>query len=113
MDARVGTRSQLPLVDHVFSRWLTKKTFRKQLYSEAHKFHCRELRDLLYLLPNGDVVRCGLDHKPVGNLREKSFDQIWYGDEIKAFRQKVDDCPGCLQASVQIMSRLYGGCITA
>ena len=25
MHARVGTRSQLPLVDHVFSRWLTKK----------------------------------------------------------------------------------------
>jgi MoaA/NifB/PqqE/SkfB family radical SAM enzyme len=113
MDARVGTRSQLPLIDHVFSRWITRKTFQKQLYGEAQRFHCRELRDLLYLLPNGDVVRCGLDHKPVGNLREKSFDQIWYGEEIKAFRKKVDDCPGCLQASVQIMSRLYGGCITA
>ena len=97
-DARVGTKSQLPVVDHVISRWLTRKTFRKQLYQEAHRFHCRELRDLLYFLPDGSVVRCGLDHRPVGNVREKSFDDIWFGSEIAEFRKRVDDCPGCLQA---------------
>ena len=110
-DARVGTKSQLPAIDHLISRWLTRKTFRKQLYQEAHKFHCRELRDLLYLLPDGNVVRCGLDHRPVGNVRDRSFDDIWFGSEIEAYRKRVDDCPGCLQASVQILSRLYGGCI--
>ena len=110
-DARVGTKSQLPAIDHLISRWLTRKTFRKQLYQEAHQFHCRELRDLLYLLPDGNVVRCGLDHRPAGNVREKSFDQIWFGDVIAVFRKRVDDCPGCLQASVQILSRLYGGCV--
>ena len=113
MDSRVGTRTQLPGVDHVLSRLVTKRTFRKQLYQEAHRFHCRELRDLLYLLPNGDVVRCGLDHRPVGNLRQQRFDDIWFGDAVREFRQRVDDCPGCLQASVQILSRLYGGCVFA
>lgn len=110
-DARVGTKSQLPAIDHLVSRWLTRKTFRKQLYQEAHQFHCRELRDLLYLLPDGNVVRCGLDHRPAGNVREKSFEEIWFGDDIAVFRKRVDDCPGCLQASVQILSRLYGGCV--
>jgi len=110
-DNRVGTRTQLPVIDHIVSRLVTRRTFRKQLYQEAHRFHCRELRDLLYFLPNGDIVRCGLDHRPAGNIREKSFDDIWFGSEIKAFRKRVDDCPGCLQASVQIMSRLYGGCL--
>ncbi len=112
-DSRVGTRRQLPFVDSLVSRFVTHKTFEKQLNGDIQSFHCRELRDLLYLLPNGDVVRCGLDHRPAGNLRDQTFDQIWFGDDVKAFRQRVDDCPGCLQASVQILSRLYGGCLVA
>lgn len=110
---RVGTKSQLPLVDHLISRFITKNTFEKHLTGDVQKFHCRELKDLLYLLPNGDLVRCGLDHRPIGNVRERAFDDIWYGDGIRQFRQRVDDCPGCLQASVQILSRLYGGCVFA
>jgi MoaA/NifB/PqqE/SkfB family radical SAM enzyme len=93
------------------SRVITKHTFERQLEGDIQRFSCRELRDLLYLLPNGDVVRCGLDHRPVGNLRDSTFDEIWFGEEVKAFRQRVDQCPGCLQASVQILSRLYGGCL--
>jgi len=58
-------------------------------------------------LPNGDVVRCGMDHRPVGNVRQQSFDDIWFGSAIAAFRRRVDDCPGCMQSSVQIMSRIY------
>lgn len=110
-DARAGTRRQLPMVDHLVSRFVTKKTFAQQLHGDIQRFHCRELRDLLYLLPDGNVVRCGLDHTPIGNVREQSFDDIWFGQAIQPFRKKVEDCPGCLQASVQIMSRLYGGCL--
>ena len=72
-----------------------------------------ELKDLIYLLPNGNLVRCGMDHEPIGNLREQSFDEIWYGDAMNAYRDKVTNCPGCMQSSVQIMSRVYGGCLTA
>jgi MoaA/NifB/PqqE/SkfB family radical SAM enzyme len=111
VNARAGTRTQLPLIDHVYSRLVTKRTFRKQLYEGSHRFTCRELRDLIYVKPNGEIVRCGLDHKTVGNLRTTAFEDIWFGNDIEAFRKKVDDCPGCLQASVQILSRLYGGCI--
>ena len=108
---KVGTRTQLPMLDHLVSRFITRDTFVKQLQGDSQAFHCRELKDLLYLLPHGDLVRCGLDHRPIGNVREKAFDDIWYGDDIKLFRKRVEDCPGCLQASVQILSRLYGGCL--
>lgn len=111
--ARVGTRGQLPGLDRVLGRLITKATYRKHLASEARHFPCRELKDLIYVLPNGDLVRCGLDHEPIGNLGERSFSALWRGDEIKAYRQKVKNCPGCMQASVQIMSRIYGGCLTA
>lgn len=113
MDSRVGTRRELPLVDHLVSRFLTKRTFQHQLHGKATQFPCRELRDLMYVLPNGDVVRCGMDHKPLGNVRAETIQQIWDGPTVAAARKKVDNCPGCLQASIQILSRVYGGCIDA
>ena len=111
--AEVGARGQLPGLDRVLGRWFTKATYKQHLQEEIHTFPCRELKDLLYLLPNGNVVRCGMDHKPIGNVREQTFDQIWFGTAIEPFRKKVDNCPGCMQSSVQIMSRVYGGCIDA
>jgi len=108
-DNRVGTRRELPLVDHLLSKVLASNTYAQQLNGETSSFPCRELRDLIYVLPDGNVVRCGMDHEPIGNLREQSFDDIWFGERMCAFRDKVDNCPGCKQASVQILSRLYGG----
>ena len=112
-DARMGLKGQLPVVDRVLSRFLVDRTFTRQLNGDVKRFTCRELRDLLYMLPNGDVVRCGLDHEKIGNVREQSFHDIWHGQAIRPYRKKVDDCSGCFQASVQIMSRLYGGCLDA
>ncbi len=108
-DSRAGAHGQLHGLDNLLFRLTVKRTFERELSGDIHSFTCRELRDLLYLLPNGDVVRCGLDHRPVGNLRRQSFDEIWFGEDIQAHRCRVDDCPGCLQASVQIMSRAYAG----
>jgi len=112
-DVRAGIRRQLPVMEHLVSRLITRTTLRHQVLEAQRRFPCRELRDLLYLLPNGNVVRCGLDHRPVGNVREQSLDDIWFGDAIKPFRERVQHCPGCMQTSVQILSRLYGGCLAA
>lgn len=107
--ARAGSHGQLSGLDNLLFRLTTRRTFARELEGGIQQFTCRELRDLLYLLPNGDVVRCGLDHRPVGNLRQQRFDQIWFGEAIREHRCRVDACPGCLQASVQIMSRAYAG----
>jgi MoaA/NifB/PqqE/SkfB family radical SAM enzyme len=112
-DARAGTKQELPLIDHLYTRFITENVYSYQLHEDGLSFPCRELRDLLYLLPNGDVVRCGMDHRAIGNLREQTFDAIWFGSGMQVWRDKVDACPGCMQTSVQILSRLYGGCITA
>jgi len=76
-------------------------------------FPCRELRQLIYVLPNGDLVRCGLDHRPAGNLLRDGLPAIWASPARAALRADVDRCPGCLQASVNILSRAYGGCWSA
>jgi len=72
-------------------------------------FPCLELRSLLYLMPSGDIVTCGINHTPVGNLLEQSLESIWFGEKMQAFRRAVDTCPGCFQSSVEIMSRVYSG----
>jgi MoaA/NifB/PqqE/SkfB family radical SAM enzyme len=42
---------------------------------------------------NGDVGVCEI-HKPIGNLRQKSFPEIWNSPEAQQLREKVA-CKGC------------------
>ena len=104
-----GTRRQLPGVDHLLSRLVTGHVFRKEILEDRLDFTCRALRDILYVLPKGEVVRCGIDHRPVGNIRHQRLEEIWHGAPAHQMRQRVDACPGCLQASIHILSRFYTG----
>ena len=105
-----GARSGFNGIEQFFLRAANKVVFRKQARGgEALRFHCRELRDLMYLLPNGDLITCGLNHEPLGNLATGSFEELWYGDRARQFRERVDSCQGCMQGAVEIMSRIYGG----
>ena len=136
VDAKVEVREvNFPLSITCIPEMITKRTFAKQLYEGPHRFTCRELRDLIYVLPNGDVVRCGLDDhmknnticQPQNNYRHLILSRLYGGSFVllnlcdfisnsSAFRKTSTspfpcvrhDCPGCLQASVQILSRLYG-----
>ncbi len=73
------------------------------------RFDCRELSGLVYVLPTGDVVPCGLRPRPVGNLLRQDLAAILSSPEAEAARREVAACPGCYQTSVQLISRLYGG----
>jgi MoaA/NifB/PqqE/SkfB family radical SAM enzyme len=37
---------------------------------------------------NGDVGVCEI-HKPIGNLRESSFPEIWHSEKAKALRASI------------------------
>lgn len=89
---------------------LASRGLRRQLADEVRPFGCRELRELAYVLPSGDVVRCGMDHRPVGNLAHQDLATVWASPAAREARARVDACPGCHQASIEILSRLYGGC---
>ena len=55
---------------------------------------CEMGQDGFFLDPDGDVLACnGMDEKQsMGNLREKSWDDIWNGEAAKAVRQAVKGC---------------------
>ncbi len=109
-DQDVGTKRQLPRIDHAMGRWITGDVFRQEILNGSLRFRCRTLKDILYMLPDGRIIICGVDHSPIGSVREQSVAEIWNGPTARAGRERVAACPGCLQASIHILSRLYGGC---
>ncbi len=58
--------------------------------------------ETLSLQPNGDVYPCAVAYTKVGNFFENTFEEIWNGEELAAFRDGVnnhdklnEDCRQC------------------
>jgi MoaA/NifB/PqqE/SkfB family radical SAM enzyme len=56
---------------------------------------CRMAHDAFFLQPNGDILPCnGMDKPmPFGNLREQTWDEIWYSASAERVRETVRACP--------------------
>lgn len=53
---------------------------------------CKMGYESFFLDPYGEVRPCNVMEESMGNLKEKTFDEIWNGEEAKRVRQKVDNC---------------------
>lgn len=107
---QMQNKKNYPFFERLFLSRTDDRIFEKLLFSEKSlRFRCMELRSLIYVLSNGDIITCGLDHEPVGNLVQEDLSSIWRSNRIKEFRKRVDECPGCLQSAVEILSRMYTG----
>ncbi len=105
-----GARRGFNRLEHWVLRTYNRAVYRKHIAGgTALSFPCAELRQLAYFMPNGDLVTCGINHEPVGNVYREGFARVWYGDRANAHRDRVDACPGCMQGAVEIMSRTYRG----
>ncbi|MFY9779203.1 MAG: radical SAM protein, partial [Candidatus Baltobacteraceae bacterium] len=70
---------------------------------------CVALHAHLRIFPNGDVPTCQFNGKRVGNLREQSFSEIWFGEPAGAGRRWVRACPGCWAECEVLPSAFYTG----
>ncbi len=77
------------------------------------RFACRANRNILYVMPDGSLVTCGIRQEVLGNLMFQSFADIWQSEKMCQARKIVDSCSGCCQYSLKIMSKLYNGEIFA
>jgi len=70
-------------------QWAKIQTINKQ----TQIIPCRAGRISAVVYANGDVSVCEI-HKPLGNLREKSFWEIWYSDAAQRLRESITrkDC---------------------
>jgi len=104
-------RGNMSFIERILLDNFTSKAAQRQLLQNSgkHRFGCRELRNIIYILPDGSLIKCGLRQKPVANLAKEEFNKIWYSSRLDEERNKVDQCPGCPQAAIEIFSRLYLG----
>jgi MoaA/NifB/PqqE/SkfB family radical SAM enzyme len=55
---------------------------------------CEAWTENFFLTPSGDVVPCNGSDEPwvIGNLKEQSWTDIWYGEKAEEIRAKVKFC---------------------
>jgi radical SAM protein with 4Fe4S-binding SPASM domain len=61
---------------------------------------CQALRSTAFLSPEGDVYPCHVYDRPLGNVRERSFAEIWDAAATRAARRDIEAlaCGGCFTA---------------
>ncbi len=100
----------LPMAERVSKRYYLRG-IRNRLLKQGGKPNpkCVALNSHMRLYPNGDVPVCQFNSKTVGNFRKQSFEEIWYGEEIKAQRDWVHNCAGCWAECEVLPSAIYTG----
>jgi MoaA/NifB/PqqE/SkfB family radical SAM enzyme len=76
---------------------------------EEPKPQCIELHNHMRLMPNGDVMTCVYYPNVVGNLRQQTLEQVWYGEAIQPQRRVVKNCPGCWAGCEVKPNAIYTG----
>ena len=58
---------------------------------------CQSLRSTAFISPEGDLYPCHVYDRPLGNLRDRSLDEIWNSPETLAARRDIEKlaCGGC------------------
>ncbi len=112
-----------PLADKVdvnsYNTWLGTQEDRNvgeaKVLSQEGKFEwaCNHPWDELVVSADGRAGLCCLDydlHAPVGDVKEKSIKEIWQGDKIQSYRQKMldlryDDIDVCRDCNAYIYQK--------
>lgn len=53
---------------------------------------CEVGNDVFFMDPRGEIRPCNGMEESMGNIKEKSFEEIWNSPEAKAVREKVKNC---------------------
>jgi len=100
---RAVAESLAALVTELLRSKSPKKWFRayfnhgliRYIYGQPRLLPCDMGSNAFFLDPYGDVLPCnGMDEKlSMGNLHEKTWDEIWHSAQAKAVRAQVKACP--------------------
>lgn len=102
--------ADLPLQNRVSKQYYLRGIANRLLRGEGTPNpKCIALTTHMRLYPNGDVPTCQFNSKTVGNLREQTFREVWFGEEIEGQRDWVRKCPGCWAECEVLPSAVYTG----
>ncbi|ESP62506.1 Radical SAM domain protein [Smithella sp. ME-1] len=88
--------SNINYIWHLVEKFL-REGERKRILKEPGIVNLPCLAGFLYLrlLPNGDIMPCTIFSEPMGNIKEKSFSEIWHSEKADSMRKQVKNCRGC------------------
>ena len=72
-------------------------------------FSCMALFSYFKLLPFGEIIPCTLKSNIIGNIKEKTFSEIWLGNNSQEMRHEVRKCKGCWVECDVVPSVFYSG----
>lgn len=85
--------------NHANPRRLARTYYLRGLYDyvKTHKrpLKCRALKDFFYLDPNGEVFPCNILSDSIGNIKEKSFEELWNLDNTFKLKNHCENCDKC------------------
>ncbi len=66
----------------------------KYIKGEDRPIVCGAAKDFFFLDPYGNIMACNGSDVPwiLGNIRNESFDRVWFGEKATAIREKVLQC---------------------
>jgi len=70
---------------------------------------CVALNSHIRLMPNGKIPTCQFNTRTIGDLREKTFKEIWFDEKAEAQRNWVRRCPGCWAECETLPNAVYTG----
>jgi len=62
------------------------------IYGRKRLLPCEAGTELFYMDPIGEIRPCNGMNETMGNIREKTFEEIWNSEEAKRIREKVARC---------------------
>ena len=81
---------------HLVEKYLLKEQ-RKRILKKTNPVNLPCMAGFLYfrLMPDGNVMPCTMIPHTIGNIKEKSFSEIWFSEKANMIRKQIKNCPGC------------------
>lgn len=110
LDQAMEDLEELPFVERAAKRYYLRG-IRSRLLGEGERRQpsCVALNSHLRIFPDGAVPVCQFNGRRIGNLREQSFEEVWFGAAGREGRDWVRRCPGCWAECEVLPSALYTG----
>lgn len=98
----------LPMAERLAKRYYLRGIVQRLVHQRAEPNPpCVALGAHLRIFPNGDVPTCQFNGAVVGNLRERSFGEVWASQAAHQGRDWVQRCPGCWAECEVLPSAVY------
>jgi len=78
-------------VKNWFRAWFVGGIINK-IYDRERLLPCSAAQNMFYLDPFGEIRPCNVKEVSLGNLKEKSFEEIWNGPQAEEVRRQVKSC---------------------